>query len=93
MTRFWISWEEPMPDGDYRPFVVPVEPHITKWWCSGYGEHNDEEYATLCAVVDAESEEKAEEAVKKFWKPQSWRFCDVREDNWRPPKDRFPWSE
>lgn len=23
MSRFWASWYEPMPDGDWRPLAVP----------------------------------------------------------------------
>jgi len=93
MTRYWISWEEHMPDGDYRPFTTPVEPDITAWWCSGYGDDGEVEYATLCAVVDAESERAAQSAVCKFWDPWAWRFCYAREDNWKPDGGRFPWPE
>ena len=72
--RFWISWEEPTPDEDYRPFTVPVQPLVLHWWCSGHGDG----YATLCAVVDADNEEAAKDAVKKFWKPQAWRFIEPK---------------
>ncbi len=84
--RYWISWEEPTPDGDHRPMTTPVEPAVLHWWCSGYGEG----YSTLCAVVDANTEDLAKVLVKVFWKPQAWRFVHEKPNDWMPPADRFP---
>jgi hypothetical protein len=85
--RIWISWEEPVDETeDYRPFTVPVDPRILHWWCTGYGYG----YSTICAVCEADSIASAKEAVRKHWKPQSWRFANKKEPGWMPPNDRFP---
>ena len=80
MNRFWISWNEP--GDDPRPLTVPSP----DWWCTGWGDG----YATVCAIIDAESEEGAKARVQEQWEPSSWRFCNEVEANWTPPADRFP---
>jgi len=94
MKRWWISWEEPTPKGDYRPLHVPVPDAVKKWWCSGYGGFGAEDsYATLCAVVDAPTEEEARKAIRVEWEPQEWRFCEECTLDWRPNAGRFPWED
>jgi hypothetical protein len=87
--RWWVSWYEPAPSGDYRPRIWPLPPAVPAYWCSGW--RGDE--AALCAVVDASDEETAKLFVEAAgWTPSEWRFCDEQEPGWRPPSDRFPWS-
>lgn len=83
MKRFWMRWEEP--GEDYRPLTLPLPPAIKGWWCSSEGDS----YATLCALVDADSEAAAKELVGQFWKPRAWSFCNEKDKDWLPG-DRFP---
>ena len=88
--RFWISWEEPVDDtGDWRPLHIPVPEEIKNYWCSGYGD----DYATICAVVDADNEAAAKDLVYQEWRPQKWRFCEEQAVDWRPDPGRFPWTK
>lgn len=83
--RFWISWFQPTKD--HRPLTFPPNEAIAGWWCSGY---NSVDHATICAAVDAESEDDAHEAIKKDWpEATGWRFCEQVESEFRP-NDRFP---
>jgi hypothetical protein len=95
MKRWWVSWEEPTSEsgGDWRPLKVPPTESIPKYWCSGYGGWDEDSYASICAVVDAPSEDEAKALVEKYWRPQEWRFCNERELDWRPAGDRFPWGD
>lgn len=86
--RWWVSWEEPITEDDYRPLHLPLPAAVRAWWCSGEGE----DYANLCAVVDASTEVQAKEAIEVEWRPRRWRFCKEKEPMWRPG-DRFPWPE
>lgn len=89
MTRFWLSWYQPL--GDHRPITFPPPEPILGWWCSG----ETVDAWTLCAAVDAESEEKAWEIIRQ---KDAWpdagevRISSVREKNW-VPGDRFPLSD
>lgn len=92
MPRFWISWYEPLDDTeDYRPRKWPLAPAIVAYWCTGY---TSDDQATLCAIVDAENEEAAEQAVEdQGWSPARWRFCNpVSTTHW-PEPTRFPVPE
>jgi len=95
-TRYWISWAQL--SEDYRPLQDPPQPeNIKAWWCSGQTMNA----ALLCAIVDAESEESAQQAVKTAWDSGKddigelrsdiggWRFIEKREKAWLPG-DRFP---
>ena len=91
MTRFWMSWEEPIDEADdSRPDGQwPLPESIKAWWRSGLGEG----YHTLCAVVDAVSQTQAEEEVAKSWPGHGvWRFCEEKAADFRPG-DRFPWPK
>jgi N6-adenosine-specific RNA methylase IME4 len=88
--RWWIGWREPLDDtGDYRPLAWPLPPTIAAYWCSG--EAGDGSYASLCAVVDALTIEKAKAEISRIWRPQGWRFADGKDLTWRPDGSRFPW--
>lgn len=88
MKRFWVSWYQPgedwrpiYPDGHGRPFDG-------RYWKSG--ERCSDDATTVCAVVDAESEDDAKDAIQVFW-PEAgeWRFCEEKAMDWTPG-DRFP---
>lgn len=87
-NRYWLSWYQPT--DDYRPLTDPPHPQILGWWCTGY---NNQDHATICALVEAGSEQDAKVYVEVSW-PESataeWRFCE-RRDDWKPT-DRFPLS-
>ena len=95
MPRFWISWREPVgPDGDPRPNGEwPVPDGIKRYWESGVGLGPGGAFATMCAVVDADSQGAAEALIARSWPNHGeWRFCEPKEDDWRPG-DRFPWPD
>lgn len=91
MKRWWISWYEPVDEqGDYRAIRWPLADGIKKYWCSGWT--GDGKSATLCAVIDAATEDEAKQIVRDHWKPGEWRFCEEKPLHWRPG-DRFPWAD
>lgn len=83
----WISWFQPTED--YRPLTYPPHKEILGWWCTGY---RDEE-ATICALVDVDTEEQAQLIIKQDWpEVEEWRFCEDKEN--KKVSDRFslePW--
>ena len=91
LKRFWISWNQMT--ADKRPLKDPPQPkNICAWWCSGEGDG----YFTLCAIVEAESEQRAEEYIQDGWQSNNgkeevgeFRFNSLVEDGWLP-NDRFP---
>lgn len=102
MPRFWISWYEPLDDTeDYRPRKWPLAPAIVAYWCTGHSvslrktkNGNEDAFydsASLCAIIDAENEPAAKQAVEdQGWSPATWRFCDqVSTTHW-PEPTRFP---
>lgn len=90
MKRFWISWWEPAPDGDARPFEVPPTTEIPEYWMTGTRGDDEDEETSVCAVVDAPDEEAAERRVRAYWKPSEFRFCETKAAGWFPESDRFP---
>lgn len=93
--RFWISWIQRT--ADYRPLTFPPNAAILGYWCSGY---DGDDYAVMCAAVDAEDATKACIAIFEDW-PEAkddmlangWRlFQHDKDDDWRP-SDRFPLSD
>lgn len=88
-ARFWVSWYEPIPHGDYRPRKWPLPPAVPHYWCSGYA--GDGDSAILCAVVNAPTEDAAKESIEAAgWTPGEWRFVEHVANDWMPPADRFP---
>lgn len=86
--RFWLSWFEPVDEEspDPRPKEWPLADGIVHYWVTGWGMST----ATLVAVVDAEDEDAAKNAIRRQgWSP-GWRFCEPQPDGWMPPEDRFP---
>jgi len=96
VKRFWVSWYEPMLDGDYRPRRWPLPVSVPHYWCSGMT--GDGAFATLCAIVDVPTCCDVEAAVRSAgWTPgvpdgeeSAVRFCDERPAGWMPDAGRFP---
>jgi hypothetical protein len=82
MNRFWMSWY--CYDEDHRPLMYPPNEGILGWWCSGYGENNGKDAVTICAMVEAKTENEAWSAVLIDWPGIDKRFCEPQEkDEWR----------
>lgn len=82
---WWMSWNQQ--GSDSRPMIYSPPAGVVGWWESGFGEG----YATVVALVYAETEAAAKFVVTAGWEPGvgEWRF--VREyDASKPPGDRFP---
>ncbi len=90
LKRYWVSWWQQT--ADYRPLKDPPQPtNIKAWWNSG---GDFEGNSTLCAVVEAENGEKAQEYILQSWQENDgevgeFRFVDEVEKDWLP-NDRFP---
>ena len=68
--------------------TFPPNNAIRGWWNSGLRMSDDAH--TLCAVVDAEDEDAAKNAIQRDWpEAQEWRFVKEYPDLWTPG-DRFP---
>lgn len=84
MKRFWIRfWAG---DGsDMRPLSgsPPCE-----WWCTG--ERGRVPAHSICALIDAETEEAAVASLRVEWPEMALDSADEREADWRPSADRFP---
>lgn len=84
--RYWISWWGG--DGaDCRPCYVDLEPPFA-WWCSG--ERDEDPPWSICAVIDAQSEEAAAAQARMFWPEYEARFCHHKPAEWMPDVSRFP---
>ena len=81
--RFWISWWGGK-DDDCRP--LRDDESTPAWACSG--QRVPEPCFSICAVIDAESEEKAWEIVLEYWPEAVERFCNEKPGDWLPG-DRF----
>lgn len=69
----------------YPPFTP-----ILGWWCSGEFGDGDDVVHTLCAVVEADTEEHAKGIIHIEWPDLGeWRFCSEVAGDWSPG-DRFP---
>lgn len=94
MKVFWISWHQP--GNDYRPLTYPPNESICAWWCSGFRVEGENETPILVAVVKADTEQSAKDAVHTDWpEATDWRFCDEMKE--LRLSDRFPvqsaWAE
>lgn len=87
MNRYWISWYEK--SEDYRPLNFPPNNSVKGWWKSG----ESDDASILCAVVDAENEDKVWESIEIDWPgSRQIRFCEIRKSDYKPG-DRFPVSD
>lgn len=48
---------------------------------------------TICAIVEAENEEKVWEQVRVYWPEAKESFCNEVDSDWRPDSERFPPKE
>ena len=86
--HFWISWYQPTED--HRPLTYPPNASILGWWCTGT--RGSDDASTMCALVSADSEEAAKQAIRKDWpEAEEWRFCEKKES--LELSDRFPLSD
>ena len=87
--RYWVSWYQNTED--YRPVDYPPNKAVVGWWCTGYSDRG----ATLCAVIEAASEEDVCKAIYTDWPEvdrNQFRFCREESDDFIPG-DRFPMSD
>ena len=83
--RFWMRWYGG-DGGDARPLTYPTP---IEWWHSGTTAEETGPNCTICALVDAPSEEEAWARVREYWPEAVPDFAHVKPDDWRPG-DRFP---
>ena len=85
----WVSWYQPTED--YRPIGFPPNEKVLGWWCTGSGAKG----ATIVAVVFADNDAAAKEAVLVDWpEVEEWRFCeDMAESKLTQLSTRFPVSD
>ncbi len=86
MSRFWVSWYS----GYYADEGCSKPPFQV--WLSGerFRRSSERTNATICAVIDAESEALIWPAVKEHFPDYEKRFCCQVGDDWAPLEDRFP---
>lgn len=92
--NWWLSWYSTPDTGAYTLHWP--------WWVSGarivadrYAFDEGREEPTICAAVQADSEEAAKEIILAAHdrRPANieWRFCEERPADWSPfGSDRFP---
>lgn len=86
MARFWVSWWDP--NGDFELFWP--------WWATGQREtDDDDEEVSICAALEASSEEEVEEFIRAAYDAPKdltleFRFIEERDDDWSPFSSRFP---
>lgn len=91
-NRWWVSWWEK--SEDYRPMHFPPNLNVLGWWCSGERRGGGKtREASICAVVEADSEKMAKAAINRDWPgDKKWRFCTEKTPDYQP-SDRFPLQE
>lgn len=97
MARFWVSWIS----GNYADEGCTAPPF--QFWRTGqmerrthlpqvFDDQTVKDDCTLCAVIDAESEEEIWPVIAKHFPDYAQRFCAPRADDYQPG-DRFPGFE
>lgn len=80
--RFWVSWYTAEEDPENLPFDA---------WVTG--ERVNEDFSThsvsMCAVIDAESQQAAYDLARQYYPDLEERFCTPKADDFLPG-DRFP---
>src|SRR5262245_59201779 len=90
--RWWLSWYQKM--GDHRPITFPPNEAILGWWCTGSGSGEKGEVDILCALVEANTNDEAWEAVKLDWPDMLvQRFINLRPSDYVIDSSRFPLSD
>lgn len=84
VKKYWLSWYATEAAGEW-------ELH-SPWWISGTRCSDDA--ATVCAAVEAESEEAAWAKIAAAYDDKSaiieQRFIEPQSDDWAPFSGRFP---
>ena len=86
MKRYWVSWWS----GNYESEGCKNPPF--KVWVSGSRDRKgdgDKDDLSMCAVIDAPSEQVIKAALKKYYPDMEDRFCERVAGDWAPT-DRFP---
>jgi len=86
-TRFWASWWS----GNYASEGCTKPPF--KFWSSGSRLRDDDDEKddwSICAVVDAASEEDVRALALKHFPDAEFRFFEERPADWQPDTGRFP---
>lgn len=79
--RYWVSWYEPAPGGDFRPRRWPLPAQVVEYWCTAKGPT----MAILCAVVDAPDADAVKPIITSAgWSPHSWRTLEPKPPGWMP---------
>jgi hypothetical protein len=89
MIRHWVSWWS----GNYQDEGCTAPPFQV--WVSGsrFRDTNDDrDEQSLCAVIDADSEQAIKETVAKHYPDYEMRFCNPVADDFQP-SNRFPGFE
>lgn len=85
MNRFWVSWWT----GNYESEGCTKPPYQV--WDSGSRDRNHPnggDEMSLCAVIDAKSEDDIWANVAKHFPDYEQRFCTLCEPDWTP-NNRF----
>ena len=82
---FWLSWFHTNELGGFDL--------LWPWWETACCHETGGRSITICAAVQADSEEAAKEVVLASFDVRpthvQWRFCEPRPVNWEPFNDRF----
>ncbi len=80
--RFWVSWWTSQ-DEDKGCTTPPFD-----YWTSGYrfpkGDMEEDTESSVCAVIDADTEDDVWEGVAKYFPDYEARFCEEREADYAP---------
>lgn len=90
MRRYWVSWWS-----SYHINKGCTKPPFQVWISGERGKSAEDdmlEDVSLCAVIDAESEQQIWDAVKKHFPDYEERFCNAVEADFTP-NNRFPGFE
>lgn len=89
MSRWWVSWYQP-PGRSSDDDIFRGASCVVGVWVSGM--RLSDKAPTVCALVDAPTEERLRRRVAAIWPEamtEEWRFCYQVEADWTPG-DRFP---
>lgn len=81
LNNYWVSWTHLPSEGEFELWWP--------WWISGTSGEGE----SVCAAVQAASEDEAKEAVMAAYDVRpaglEWRFVEKRPAGWTPYGDRF----
>lgn len=78
MSRYWIRFI--MEEG-YEPNNSPPGEGVLAWWCSGF---DGSDKPIICALVDAEDDDHAEELIDENWSDYDVKTVDRVDDDFIP---------